>query len=212
MVCISDVHGRFSELTMPPGDILVIAGDLCETADKDFVAANVWIESIEHLYRLIIYVPGNHDLGIVEHTNKYRSVARILVRSLLIDDEIEFERLRIYGMPYESRDRLEPETRIRPGIDILVSHDPPYGILDDAPTSRGGVSIGNTDLCRAVMRIQPMLHVFGHAHFGHGRKRIGDITFCNVAICGRPGKYYAVANRPTIIDIGRGVVVSDAQE
>jgi hypothetical protein len=45
--------------------------------------------------------------------------------------------------------------------DDLITHGPPYGILDK---NRVRSSAGCQSLKRVVKRIQPMLHVFGHIH------------------------------------------------
>jgi hypothetical protein len=61
-----------------------------------------------------------------------------------------------------------------PQIDIMVTHGPPYGILD----SVGGVSarmkssVGCKHLLRAVKRCKPRLHAFGHIHEGWGAQRM----------------------------------------
>lgn len=201
LVCISDVHGQFDEVHLLSGDVLVIAGDLCEPADKHLKAANGWVESICDGFRCIVYVPGNHDLAIVEHPGRYHSLAPTLLQNMLVDSEIEFEGVHFYGMPYESLGRENAEERIPDGIDVLVTHEPPYGILDEAPPSRDRARIGNAPLRRSVLRIKPRVHIFGHAHFGHGMKHIDETLFANVAVCGRPNKYYGVAHKPTVIDI-----------
>ncbi|OOF97211.1 hypothetical protein ASPCADRAFT_514217 [Aspergillus carbonarius ITEM 5010] len=56
-----------------------------------------------------------------------------------------------------------------PGVDIMVTHGPPYGILDQVVP--GHVSVGCEHLYRAVKRARPRLHVFGHIHEGYGAVR-----------------------------------------
>ncbi|KAL8646493.1 MAG: hypothetical protein Q9226_006832 [Calogaya cf. arnoldii] len=55
-----------------------------------------------------------------------------------------------------------------PEIDILLTHGPPAGILDQ--TSRGE-QVGCEHLLRAVRRCRPRLHCFGHIHEGWGAQR-----------------------------------------
>ncbi|KAL6232314.1 Metallo-dependent phosphatase-like protein [Aspergillus navahoensis] len=57
-----------------------------------------------------------------------------------------------------------------PGIDILLTHGPPKGILDQVVGS--GESVGCEHLYRAVKRARPALHVFGHIHEGYGARRV----------------------------------------
>jgi Calcineurin-like phosphoesterase len=61
-----------------------------------------------------------------------------------------------------------------PLIDIVMTHGPPFGILDNVVG--GGpfmkTSVGCKHLLRAVKRCKPRLHVFGHIHEGWGAKRM----------------------------------------
>lgn len=57
-------------------------------------------------------------------------------------------------------------------VDILITHSPPYGILDQIPTNFGA-SAGDMDLLKALEdRIKPQLHVFGHIHENGGTQLI----------------------------------------
>ena len=51
-----------------------------------------------------------------------------------------------------------------PGIDVMITHGPPAGILDT--TAHGDV--GCDHLLRAVGRTKPKLHCFGHIHESWG--------------------------------------------
>lgn len=51
--------------------------------------------------------------------------------------------------------------------DVLITHTPPYGIMDQAAD---GTLCGCEELLTAVKeRVRPRLHVFGHIHEGHGK-------------------------------------------
>lgn len=59
-----------------------------------------------------------------------------------------------------------------PNVDIMLTHGPPLGVLDDVVgEQKGGVGCGH--LLRACERARPRLHVFGHIHesFGAVRRR-----------------------------------------
>jgi len=65
------------------------------------------------------------------------------------------------------------------GVDVLVTHTPPYGILDRAPH---GAHMGCPALAPHVEeRIRPRFHVFGHVHADCGAVRRGGTVFINAA-------------------------------
>ncbi|PIL23040.1 hypothetical protein GSI_14347 [Ganoderma sinense ZZ0214-1] len=61
VVCISDTHNRHAELPpLPPGDILIHAGDLTETGtEEELEAAFAWLSAQPHKHKIV--VAGNHD-------------------------------------------------------------------------------------------------------------------------------------------------------
>jgi Icc-related predicted phosphoesterase len=84
---------------------------------------------------------------------------------------------------------------------VLVTHRPPHGVLDLVPRDLAGAyeNTGCKELLRAVKRIKPKLHVFGHIHEGYGVNRGDEITFLNACICDAA---YRPINPPlSIIDI-----------
>ncbi|KAL8921892.1 MAG: hypothetical protein Q9208_005496 [Pyrenodesmia sp. 3 TL-2023] len=72
--------------------------------------------------------------------------------------------------PSPSSPSTLPENPIpnHPDIDILLTHGPPHGILDE---TRTGENVGCEHLLRAVKRCRPRLHCFGHIHEGWGAER-----------------------------------------
>jgi Icc-related predicted phosphoesterase len=75
-----------------------------------------------------------------------------------------------------------------------MTHGPPFGILDLAPCSN--YHSGCPELLEAVLRIQPMLHIFGHVHGGYGTEEIDGILYVNAAL--RDGD---LEQKPTVIRI-----------
>ncbi|TVY73133.1 Metallophosphoesterase domain-containing protein [Lachnellula suecica] len=55
-----------------------------------------------------------------------------------------------------------------PGIDVVITHGPPRGILDESPHG----NLGCESLMRALKRCRPRMHCFGHIHEGYGAKVI----------------------------------------
>jgi Icc-related predicted phosphoesterase len=70
-------------------------------------------------------------------------------------------------------------------VDILVTHGPPYGILDASPGALHHA--GCPQLLEAVARLKPKLHVFGHVHGAHGMLSTEDTLFVNAALLGPDG-------------------------
>ena len=59
-------------------------------------------------------------------------------------------------------------------IDILVTHDPPYGILDE--------NIGSVNVLNIIMKAKPRYHLFGHIHSTAGQSQMFGGTECvNIA-------------------------------
>lgn len=57
-----------------------------------------------------------------------------------------------------------------PGVDLMLTHGPPRGVLDTV--FRRDEQAGCESLMRAVRRARPQLHVFGHIHEGYGAGRM----------------------------------------
>ncbi|KAL9113346.1 MAG: hypothetical protein Q9227_002387 [Pyrenula ochraceoflavens] len=58
------------------------------------------------------------------------------------------------------------ENPIPAGVDIVMTHGPPKGILDRC--ARSGERLGCENLLRATRRVRPLMHCFGHIHNGYG--------------------------------------------
>jgi hypothetical protein len=103
--------------------------------------------------------------------------------SYLCDSGTEFEGLKIWGSPWTlTFDGINPNCTAFTGdeallaekfalipddIDILVTHGPPYGVLDK--TDRGECVGSHSLLRRLGGFLSPRLHVFGHIHESYGQ-------------------------------------------
>ncbi len=79
--------------------------------------------------------------------------------------------------------------------DILITHGPPFGILD--MTIRGEHT-GCEELLRKIERVKPKLHVFGHIHEDHGQETKGDTIFVNASVLDSD---YQLVHKPVIIPL-----------
>jgi len=188
--CISDLHGFYPKLQ--GGDLLIIAGDLTRS-DKlnQYIDLSEWLYTQD--YRKIVIVAGNHDGEIMKKRIAWPLDGKI---SYLEDSGVEFEGLKIWGSPWTLWFRgmnphcaaftrhtdieLEEFYRKIPlDTDILVTHNPPYDILDG---TSDGINAGSPSLRRRINEIEPALHVFGHIHEASGWIAKGNTTFINASI------------------------------
>ena len=94
----------------------------------------------------------------------------------------------------------EVYSAIPSGIDILVTHQPPYGYGDRLVNERSGVEehLGSHELLSAIERIKPRLVICGHIHSGHGYFEHAGIPIYNVSVV---NDQYELVRSPTVIDI-----------
>lgn len=89
--------------------------------------------------------------------------------------------------------------KIPKDTDILITHGPPYGILDK--TSRGK-HVGSHTLLITSMLIEPRLHVFSHIHeeggqhYIHKRPGYGDENNTHFVNCSIMNENYKPVNKP----------------
>ena len=80
------------------------------------------------------------------------------------------------GLPEWKQEQLY--AAIPEDTDVLVSHTPPYGILD----RDGSILYGSRELLERVRVIHPRLHLLGHIHKSYGTTSDGVTVFSNAAI------------------------------
>jgi len=192
LVLLSDTHELHREVDVPDGDILIHAGDFTMfsgslRAIEDF---NAWLGELPHQP---IVCPGNHEFFLERDPSR-----RFLLNeaTVLINESVEVSGLKIWASPItplantafgmaSAEDRRRLYAQIPEGTDVLITHGPPYGILDTAPGSE--FHSGCRELFDAVMRLKPRLHVFGHVHGAYGVFHTHDTTFVNAALLGAHG-------------------------
>jgi Icc-related predicted phosphoesterase len=200
IVCVSDTHlfhehPRYkNQIVIPDGDILIHAGDgTMRGRPREVMLWMAWLKSLPHPNKVV--VAGNHDWLF----QKNPTFARSMIPDGIIyleDDMKEVAGLKIYGSPWtpyfldwafnlKRGHRLrEKWNKIPRDIDILVTHGPPMGILDQVPD---GERVGCEDLMDIVERVKPKLHVFGHIHHsGPNILKTSSTTFVNAAVLTEP--------------------------
>ncbi|KAG9406145.1 hypothetical protein AC1031_002480 [Aphanomyces cochlioides] len=226
-VCISDTHGKHAQLALPPGDVLIHAGDFSRRGTLDEIQSfNEWLGTLP--YRCKIVIAGNHELAFDEkeypnywktwHTS-FQDPAQ--AKKLLTNCEYlehastEVDGVKIFGSPYTmpiaGRDMAFNVPRgeaaaalwktVPADTDILVTHGPPLGILDKV--MHNGSHVGDEDLLKQILtRIRPKVHIFGHIHEGYGKTVVGTTTFFNAAIM---TYLRQPSNTPWVVDLPKKV-------
>jgi Icc-related predicted phosphoesterase len=190
LVLLSDTHQLHREVDVPDGDILIHAGDFTMFSEsiEAILDFNDWLGKLPHRHKIV--VPGNHE-SFLEADPSERSL--LSNSTVLVNEGIEVEGLRIWGSPVTPmyggafgmtapKDRKRLYAQIPQGIDILVTHGPPFGILDSDPVS--GLHAGCRELFDAVMDVRPKLHVCGHIHAAYGVFQTEHTTFVNASRLG----------------------------
>jgi len=170
IVAISDTHGFHKDLIIPKGDILVHCGD-ADGGDCGGVSFSLfakWFVRKTHPYRLFIL--GNHDYRFRKELKEFRLQGSRTIMGL------KFHALS-YDRGTASYDRIPKD------LDVLVTHDPPYGVRD---LSYLQTHIGCRKLTRQLRDMgskAPLLHLFGHVHEARGlaQSKHGNTLFANVA-------------------------------
>lgn len=206
---MSDTHGMHSRLAVPDGDVLIHCGDFSGMGtERDLIALNQWLGTLPHKTKLVS--PGNHD--IVCEDNPSYSELLLSNATLCIDRSVEIQGIKFFLSPWTPEfgrwsfmlprgEGLRSVWSFIPDdTDVLITHGPPYGILDLAPGLNGqpALNAGCRDLLARVLEVRPRLHVFGHIHEGSGVALMGDTTFINAAIC---DESYSPTNPVRIYDL-----------
>lgn len=204
LVLIADTEGNHRGIEIPEGDVLVHAGDiigygngmLAQTEEyKDFLA---WLNELPHQHK--IFIGGNHDHlleGIKADELVVSDGTHYLHNSAIEIDGVKFwgspNTVSFFGMPFEeTEDALEEIYKEIPDdTDVLITHVPPYGILDK---SSAGKNCGSTALHKRVFEVNPRIHVCGHIHHSYGSIDKEGTSFYNAA-------YMHRGNAPIVVDI-----------
>ena len=223
IVCISDTHTLQGKMIhfIPSGDVFVFGGDGTFRGNSketnDFV---FWLMNLKG-FDTKIFIAGNHDFGfekkpewlshLMNDENLSQSDCVYLEDESFIIESPEFSRpIKFYGTPWQPRffdwafnvDRDKIHTyweKIPEDTDVLITHGPPFNIGDNVTNRQGIVEhVGCTSLSEHLIRINPVLHVFGHLHDGYGVSVVNGITHVNASIC---NEEYVPINRPVIIDL-----------
>ncbi len=209
IAAISDLHGNLS-FDVKKSDILFICGDIVPLKVQGFHDGSKkwfkkrflpWCEKqdVEEIY----IIGGNHDFFIANHSDELIEILKGTNVHYLEDTSATFtdengKDYVIYGTPWchqfgdwafmgYSDEALKDIFRKMPdNVDILLTHDAPYGFSDVCEQDVGWNKhehIGNKGLAEAVMEKKPKLLLHGHLHSSnHELEKMGDTEVYNVSL------------------------------
>lgn len=224
IIATSDTHFPFTMEQFPilgEGDVLIHAGDLMyEGYESEWKPVKDSLAALPQKNKYLI--PGNHDF----HIHNYEGVACAQLRK---DAKVQVtgtrarpirelpNGMKMLGIPYvtglpgwaynvaeEWLINYLREVTQGEKIDVVVSHSPPYRILDaafpDEPDEKKAGHYGSLALNKWFyeMERKPLVWIVGHIHESYGSKVVDGCHFYNVAMCDRD---YKQVNEPTVINL-----------
>lgn len=176
---ISDTHGWHRQMhDLPNADIIVHSGDFTMAgSEEEAIDFLNWFCDLPYKHK--IFISGNHDECLYgADINGLDNNVHYLCNSSVIIEGICF-----YGVPMFTGDCITERQflnykRIPEYTNVLITHTPPFGILD----FDDNINYGSRELLECLNSVNPQLHLFGHIHRHHGIIKIGKATFSNAAI------------------------------
>lgn len=217
IVCISDVHGKWSKLVIPECDILISAGDYSFRGELHMVRDfHKWMGKQPAKHK--ISVQGNHEKQVEANFTLSKQMAEEACPGIHFVDEglVEVEGLKIWcsaitrffhnwAWNRHPGEEIQKHWDLIPNdSDIIVTHGPCYGLGDSLVQFNGmkceweELKLGDGQLLKKVLEVKPKLHVSGHIHPGYGIYGQSGIIFVNAAIC---DDSYTPVNKPIIVDL-----------
>lgn len=206
---ISDIHGRLN-VKIKKSDVLLISGDVSPLSlqrnmmlMEGWMAASFipWCES--QPVDKVILIAGNHDFYLQDRADLFRKQIQGTKIVYLQDEEFIYRKdettsYKIYGTPWckyfynwafmiDDEELTEKFSMIPNDIDILLTHDCPYGYNDIC--FNNGTHIGNIPLMEAIKDKQPRYVFTGHLHSAEKSPvKLGHSIVQNVCVLGEDYK------------------------
>lgn len=232
LVATSDTHKTVNTDRIPDGDVFVHAGDFQSTGYvEEFHEMLWWMNELPHKTKIL--VPGNHDFHLINYPGPALQTLRsagftvlgfpgnvnfytkelpngMIIGGFPLVDGLQerwaFGRrhFEFFGVsdPYKMFDDL-----IRK-CDILVTHAPVYGFLDQSKRDGSPKSVGDAQMRKAIelcppeeFKVKHIIH--GHIHEARGSivgAKIGEnvVSIHNVAMCDRANRHVGI---PLVLDL-----------
>jgi predicted phosphodiesterase len=220
---LSDTHTkhRYCENDLPGGDLLIHAGDFMNSGYNPTEAMEFfkWFDEIDN-YDFKVFIAGNHDRWMQDKTEEsrgiltgYKTIDYLQDDWMTVGDsdphDPNVKTAKIYGSPWQPefynwafnlpRNGEELKSKwdmIHEDTDILITHGPAWGFLDDVEGNRN-VHLGCELLAERIKQIKPKIHICGHIHSGYGHYYDGHTHYFNASVL---NERYSYSHLPWNID------------
>lgn len=222
-VCaVSDLHGDLIDIK--PCDLVLICGDSVPLNIQSSTNRTkkwykekfkAWAENLP--CEKVIFIAGNHELGFKGHQIIYENLFPASNKiTYLCHKEYVFTHngkdYRIFGTPYCKKfgnwafmypdDVLKQIfNEIPEGLDILITHDAPFGV-SDILLQEGyytGEHIGNKPLAEAILQKAPKIVCHGHLH--STSREFEELGYSKVVNCSMKDEKYNIVYEPLYLEI-----------
>jgi Icc-related predicted phosphoesterase len=198
LVIISDTHSHHRRVIVPDGDVLIHCGDITFRGELPIIEDfSNWLKEQPHKRKIVI--AGNHELGFSHgyKRNSFIDLIRASGADYLEDSLVEIDGVLFYGTPWQPEfcnwewnlprgKELKAKWALIPDrVQVLITHCPPFGILDEATSDNNLEKIGCKDLLRRIKQLKHLkVSCFGHNHLKGGQMiEQGGVKFVNAAVC-----------------------------
>jgi len=197
IISVADTHRQHWKIKIPECDIFIFAGD----AEIDSIEAlhdfNKWVGTIPAKHKIV--TGGNHDFYLADRPAE--ELQTYFTNAKYVENEaFEIEGIKFWASPYSVKfgkwawmlksDQLRHVWNLIPDdTDVVITHSPPFGILDNTPFSQW--PCGCPTLLHRIEQLKPKCHIFGHIHNDSGILVKGDTTFINASML---DDYYQLVN------------------
>ena len=185
LICaISDLHGTLIDIE--PCNLVLICGDtvplnIQSNSKKTYkwfqTVFKEWTDNL--LCNKVLFIAGNHDLGLEHHQERYEKLFPEDNKvTYLCNTSYDYKGIKIFGTPYckqfghwafnrDDSTLIKLFEEIPYNLDILISHDAPYGCTDVCLQQLDWISkdhLGNMPLRNAIIEKNPKIVFHGHLH------------------------------------------------
>lgn len=218
ILAFSDSHNQHEILTkwnwMPEADVLVFGGDMSLRGTEGEVKAFFdWFWRLEQ-YKHKIFIAGNHDFLFERNPDLIKNTVFPENVHYLNDQELVIDGVKFWGSPITpwfhnwafNRFRGEEIKKhwdlIPLDTDVLITHGPPYNILDEVmyPSSYNPeMNVGCKDLTEKIKELKQLkAHIFGHIHETYGAEEHLGVKYFNASFLDRK---YRPTHKPHLFEI-----------